>query len=118
IANLGPRGVTNCYGRKAASLDLEDGCVGFRVSGDNASLKFPLLRKSDTYFCRAIDYVIVGEDVTFRANDNAGAQILLTMIPRLRQSKVFIAIALAAKELPKERHHPFRGLRARSDNPG
>jgi hypothetical protein len=40
------------------------------------------------------------------------------MIPRLRQSKVFIAITLAAKELAKERHHPFGGLRARSDNLG
>src|SRR6516225_1566730 len=37
------------------------------------------------------------------------------MIPRLWQCKVSLAI-FAAKELPEERHHFFRGLRLRPDD--
>jgi hypothetical protein len=81
-------------------------------------LKFPLVGKGHTYLRRAVDHVIVGEDVAFRADHHAGTQTLLTMIPRLRQGKVSVAISLATKELAEERHHVFRGARAPPDDLG
>src|SRR5437773_1933512 len=104
-------------GNRLLASILRTGYICLGVSANNPALQFPLVGKCDAHIRGAIDDVIVGEDVAFRADDNAGAQALLAMIARLWQSKASVAI-FAAEELAEERHHLFRGLRPRPDDPG
>ena len=83
LADLEAGAVAQGHGLKVGRLDLNDGEVVRLVSSDDGGRVVLLVLEDDLEFTRAVDDVVVGEDVAFLVNDEAGARTLL----RLRTEK-------------------------------
>ena len=84
-------------------VDLQYRDVDFRVGSDDVGLEFALVGQGDADIGRAIDYVVIGKNISIRADDHARTQAVLALLAR-RHVAAAAAIAhvskgVAAKEL-------------------
>ena len=89
-----------------ASVDLEHGDVGLGIGSHHAGFEFALVGKGDAHVGGAIHDVVIGQNVAFRADDDAGAQPLLALRPRRRLPAATPERVVAiAEELAEHRIH-------------
>ena len=100
IAHLNLRRVADGQRRQVGCVDSKHRDVCFRIRADDARLELALVRESDLNFGRAIDHVIVGENIAVRAYDHARAETLLAALTRNSElTSEFIPEELAEKRV-------------------
>ena len=67
--------------RQLVHFDLEDGQVGLGVGADGAGACAAAVREGDVDFVGALDHVVVGQNVTVLADDDAAAQPAWAWLP-------------------------------------
>ena len=78
-AKLG--GVAPRYGREVGAFDLDDGQVRQRIGTDNLRRQDATIVQRNAYLGRALNNVVVGDNVAIRRDDDASANAVFD--PRL-----------------------------------
>ena len=79
----GEHDVTHAYGRHVGDPDagkpgdgnLQNGNIGIPVFADEQRLAAAAIRQRNQYFIGAIDDVLIGENISFGADDDTGAEV-------------------------------------------
>jgi hypothetical protein len=77
ISNLNHRRIAQSQCRKVLLIQLNHGDVGLRIPTDDAAFKAPFIGEEDLNVGGVLHNVIVCEDVSLGANNDAGPQTLL-----------------------------------------
>ena len=75
VPHLEAVGFGKCDGRQFAGIDFQHGQVGFRIGTDDVGGYGLAVGQRHLDFIRSLDDVLIGENVTVRADDHPGAQI-------------------------------------------
>ena len=101
IADLHLVGIADRDGGEIPGIDLDHGNIRLVVLSDHASLELAAVGEDHFQIRGVIDYMVVGQDVAFRAHNHAGTETLGTLLI----GNIELAAKLVAEELAEQRIH-------------
>ena len=96
-------------------VDLEHGQIGARIDADDPGVELPAIEQPDGDFVRAVNHVIVGQDVAVAGHNESRARALLEFGPLLRLHAPREELLESRRNLELGTGRPRPALRIRLD---
>src|SRR5262249_33711085 len=130
VADLYFGGIADGDVGEIVAVDLEHGDIGLGIGSHHAGFELALVAERDGYGAGSVHDVVIGQHVSFGADDHARAQALLALLAglallRIAESAALASLArlielialvaeLVAEELAEQRIHGHLAVAGRS----